>query len=97
VVLPIGQPVGDRGRGPAADFFARIALAQAGDHRYGSSLRARHQQQFVALGFETIGHGPVARHFVLGAAPLLEVVFVQQVQRDRAGGVFGSSHCSRES
>jgi hypothetical protein len=37
------------------------------------------QQQLVALGFEAVGRGPIASGLALRNAPLLEVIFVEQV------------------
>src|SRR5687768_6896048 len=74
MVLAIRQTVGERGSGPTAHIFTRVALAEPKDDGDRATVRSRHQQHFVSLGFEAVGCSPIARHFALRVAPLLEVI-----------------------
>ena len=90
MVLAIGQPIGQPRTDPVALLFAWILLADADNHGHRPALRARQQQHFVSFSLEAVSRGPVARRLFLSRPPLLELIFVEQVQRNGNGGHDGA-------
>jgi hypothetical protein len=92
VIVAVRQSIRDCCGGPAAQLFARIPPAEPDDDRYGSAMRTRNDQLFAALCLEAVGRAPVPRRLVLRRAPLVEVVLVQQIYRNRTVAFFVDGH-----
>src|ERR1044072_7249085 len=92
VIVAIGQSIRDRRGRPAAQLFARVATSEPDDYRGRSAVRTRNDQLLAALRLETVRRAPVARRLVLRRAPLVEVILVQQIYRNRTVAFFVDGH-----
>jgi len=92
VIVTIGQAIRNGGRGPAAQFFARVPPAETDDYNARPTARTRDHELFAALRLEAVGRAPVPSRLVLLRAPLLEVILVQEIYRNRTVAFFVDGH-----
>jgi hypothetical protein len=87
VVIPVRKPVRQRSGMPHAKRLTRLLPPQPERYRACTTLKVRYQEKLLALGPEIVGADPIACVLGLRVAPTLELILVDEMNRNGSGAI----------
>jgi len=92
VIVAVRESIGECRCVPNTERLARLLAPETEGHRACTPFRVWDEQQLVAFGLEVIGGDPIARGIGLTAAPTLEVILVDEMNRNGSGTILAGEH-----